>query len=130
MKKKIVLVNVFLVVCMWGFAQVDSAACIKFRTGRFVYLDDSLQTIIVKRTENKQEERNEKTGEVTKFKIKWVGNCEYELIQTWSNSKKKRKFNKAVSRVKVVKLYDEGYDYSCACKDGSNKLQGTIRRIK
>jgi hypothetical protein len=127
---KFIVGVILMLVCADGFSQVDSIACMKFKTGKFVYLNDSLETIVVIRTEKKQEEKNEKTGEITKFKIRWTGNCEYELTQTWSNSKKKRKFNNSVSRIQVVKLYDEGYDYTCACKDGTNKLQGTIRRIK
>jgi hypothetical protein len=128
--QKVFLLFLLMLGCNEVFCQLDSTSCAKFRTGHFVYLDDSLHTIIINRTEKKQEERNEKTGEITKFRIRWISNCEYELTQTWSNSRKKRKFNKSVSRIQVVKLYDEGYDYTCACKDGTNKLQGTIRRIK
>ena len=122
----------FVLLFCWCFAhaQVDSEGCVKFRTGRFVYLNDSSQTVVVKRTANKQEEKNEQTNVVTKFKIKWINSCEYELTQTWSNSKSQRKHNKGVSTIRITKLYEEGYDYSCACRDGSNKLTGTIRLLK
>ena len=75
----------FVLLFGWCFAhaQVDSEGCVKFRTGRFVYLNDSSQTVVVKRTANKQEEKNEQTNVVTKFKIKWINSCEYELTQTW-----------------------------------------------
>ena len=128
--KKWLAVIAALFFSFYASAQLDSVTCAKFRTGRFVYLNDSSQTVIVKRTAKKQEEKNEQTNVVTKFKIKWINNCEYELTQTWSNSKAQRKHNKGVSTVRITKLYDEGYDYSCACKDDSNKIQGTIRFLK
>ena len=122
-----------IIVLFFGFysnAQLDSTSCAKFKTGRFVYLNDSSQTVIVKRTAKKQEERNEQTKEITKFRIKWINSCEYELTQTWSNSKKQRKYNKGVSTIRITKLYEEGYEYTCVCKDDSYKNKGTIRFLK
>jgi len=128
--KKLLACIAALFFSFYSNAQLDSVSCAKFKTGRFVYLNDSLQTVVVTRTATKQEETNEQTNEVTKFKIRWINNCEYELTQTWSNSKKKRKYNKGVSTIRIIKLYDEGYDYACACTDDSNKNTSTIRFVK
>ena len=51
--KKLVIVLVLTIICNIGYAQMDSLSCSKFRKGQFVYLNDSMQTIVVKRTEKK-----------------------------------------------------------------------------
>jgi hypothetical protein len=80
----------------------------------------------VKRTTRKQEEKNSGTGEKSLLKIRWINNCEYELVQRWANSKAKRKFNGSRTRITITKVYQDKYDFTCACTDGSNVKSGTM----
>jgi hypothetical protein len=56
------------------------ADCEKFKTGRFELrseLDNSITTI--ERNDSIQTETSNKTGHITKARIKWIADCEYEL---------------------------------------------------
>jgi hypothetical protein len=131
MKKLSILVALLMMV-LFCFPQDAPEDCNKFKTGKFAYVNDSSETVIIRRTLKRQEERNQKTNTVTKFKIRWTSICGYELTQTWSNSRAGRKFNRGVRRVQITRVNDQGYDYSCACKDKNEAARnsGTIRKIE
>src|SRR5689334_19062119 len=74
----------------------NSTDCSRFRTGRFELHSeaDNSNTIIV-RNDSIQSETNDRTGETVKTKIKWPGDCEYELTfidQTKKISDKEKTF--------------------------------------
>lgn len=114
------------------FAQLDSALCSQFKTGLFAYRDDSSNAILMKRTARRQEERIKKSGIVTKFKIRWLGACSYELTQVWSNRRTGRKNNGSTTIVNITAVKKDQYEYSCACKepDVANKSRGIMYRIE
>ena len=114
-----------------AFAQEDTAQCTQFKTGNFVYRDDSLNAVLIKRKANRQEEAVTKTGVITKFKIKWITDCSYEIKQVWSNSKARRKGNGSRTIVFITKTGKDFYEYSCACKDleNSKKNHGIAYRV-
>ena len=126
--KKLTLTSILVIVCIFCFAQYD---CSKFRTGKFQYTDSS-KVVTIKRTRHIQEELVVNTGMKTRFKIHWVGDCVYEIKQIWANRKAKRKMNGSITKVNIIKAYDDRYDYTCACKDSAsiNKNRGTIFLIK
>jgi hypothetical protein len=54
--------------------------CSKFKNGTFKYSSAQTGNIYtIERNDSLQIERNLKTGSVTTLKIKWTGQCEYEL---------------------------------------------------
>jgi hypothetical protein len=87
---------------LFGSAQLDPSLCAGFRTGTFAYRNDSSNAVLIKRTHHQQEERIKKTGVVTRFKIKWLSPCSYEIKQVWSNSRKIRKNDGAVTQVMIT----------------------------
>ena len=54
--------------------------CDKFKTGKFEYHNTfSGANIIITRNDSIQTNVDEKTGSGSKFKIQWIGQCEYKL---------------------------------------------------
>lgn len=129
--KSILFLSVHFLISLSAFAQQDTAQCTQFKTGNFVYRDDSLNAVLIKRKANRQEETVTKKGVITKFKIKWLTDCSYEIKQLWSNSKARRKGNGSTTIVFITKTGKDFYEYSCACKDleKSNKNHGIAYRV-
>lgn len=129
--KKLLAVFSLIFLTAYCFSQNNYPDCAKFKTGKFQYIDSS-KVIIVNRKKNIQEEVAINTGAKTRLKIHWVDNCVYDLKQVWTNRKDKRKMNGSVTRVNIIKTYDNRYDYTCACKDSAsiNKNRGTMFLIK
>ena len=118
-------VLLFLSAAVYCSAQSVPAECTTFKSGKFAYRDSSNAFINVTRSGAKQQEEDKKRKIITKFKIKWTGECEYELTQIWSNSKAKRKQNRAVTRVVITKANgNDSYEYHCACGDREDKSSG------
>jgi hypothetical protein len=132
MKNYLVLFICVTFSSLHSIAQMDSSRCAGFRTGTFAYRDDSSNAVLITRTNNLQVERIKKTGEVTRFKITWLGQCSYELKQVWSNRKKKRKNNGATTLVLITNAGKDQYEFSCACKitESSSKTRGTVYRVQ
>jgi len=100
-----------------SFAQEKDADCDKLKSGKFKYSDSVSNIVNVTRTNKLQTEVNSKTGIVTKFRIRWPGDCTYELSQIWSNNKEQRKSNRSVTQVKITVVQNNSYNYTCMCKD-------------
>ena len=113
------------------FAQADSSLCAQFKTGVFAYRNDSSNAVLIKRSATRQEELIKKSGIVTKFKIRWVTACSYEIKQVWSNSKTRRKANGSTTTVVITNAGKDQYEYSCACNpaDDGRKSGGTVYRV-
>ena len=112
-------------------AQADSATCTGFRKGSFAYRNDSLGLIHINRTGKKQEEINKEKGIITKFKIKWLDDCSYEIKQLWSNSKEQRKQNGSRTKVIITSASKDSYQFTCVCPNEEDKKRnaGTIVRL-
>jgi len=127
--KKIFLAVFFSFPVVLCFGQTD---CRVFKTGVYSYRDSADNLITVTRKKKRQQEYDAKNNIITKLRVKWTNDCEYQLTQIWSNSKNKKKQNGTVSRVVITKTYGNArYDYNCGCKDLTIKgRNGTMTRIK
>lgn len=94
-----------------SFGQKAFLDCRVFKTGSFVYKDYPFNTVDVKRTKQKQFETDKATGIKVEYKIKWISDCEYELIQIGSNSDKVRILNNSVINVKIIETDSSSYKY-------------------
>jgi hypothetical protein len=101
-------------------APVDSSLCVKMKWGKFNYLNDVSQTIIVERKRAIQIETNQANKQVTKFKIKWLTNCSYQMKLVWSNRRAIRKNYGSTSTVIINKVGPLFYEYSCVCVTSSD----------
>lgn len=126
------LMIVFLTVISFSASGQEQKDCSPFKKGNFSYVNDSSQTVEVERRGRYQIERNSKTGEVNKFTIKWTGDCEYQIKQFAANRKETKKKNGQVIKVKITKVYNDRYDYTCACPtDGSiPNVSGTMIKVQ
>jgi len=108
--------------------------CSRFQTGYFQYQDSVGHTIIVKRTETRQEEIDQATGEHIKMTIRWTGACEYELKQTWTSINANRRNKRGVTKVTITAVMDdESYRYRihCACDTtGAATNEGIMIKVK
>ena len=123
-------ISLFLSIVVFSGAFAQNESCLKFKTGKFTYMDDSSNAVDITRTSHKQEEFIQSSGILIKFKVKWFSECEYHLTQTWSNSKQKRKQNGSVTKVLITRVYDNMYEYTCACNTPeANKKHGTAVKL-
>lgn len=124
-----------LVYCGGAFsaqAQIDSLKCNLVHTGTFAYRNDSLQSILIVRKKNRQEEHNKATNTLTKYRVKWLTGCSYRLKQTWSNSRQQRKQNGSTSVVVINRADKDGYQFTCRCENETDraKYSGIVYRIE
>ncbi|MFT3980752.1 MAG: hypothetical protein QM687_09810 [Ferruginibacter sp.] len=133
MYKQIISKLLLLVLVISGlpaFAQADTATCGNFKKGKFVYRNDSAETVIITRRARQQEEYNKTTDVLTKFKVKWLSDCSYQLKQVWSNSKKQRKNNGATTVVTIDAVNADGYEFHCDCKgEEGTRNNGKVFRL-
>ena len=100
--------------------------CDHFRQGLFIYAEEPYTGIKVRRKRRKQITTNPQTGEIQKFKIKWVDNCEYHL--TFKKSNMPTKLRKGwVLEVKVKETYEDYYKFESS-RFGI-KTRGTLQKI-
>jgi translation initiation factor 2 alpha subunit (eIF-2alpha) len=123
--KIITQVLFFLLIAQAGYASKDSIGCSLFKNGKFAYRNPASDAIVIIRKANRQQEYNKTQDIVTKFKVRWISSCSYELTQTWSNSKKQRRQNKAVTTVIITAVSKDEYQYTCACKDAADRRKNT-----
>lgn len=127
--KKLFLLALTIFIYHNSFAQNKQPDCKAFRTGNYLYTDTSTNTWELKRTKNHQTERNKRNGDLIKFKIQWLSDCEYRLTQTWTNIRERRKWNRANFTYRIVSSTDNSYSYSCACKEGSSIIGTVVRTL-
>ena len=125
------LIIIFSLLIVSGAAYSQDTGCAQYHKGKFTYTDSANNVIVVKRKRNFQVETNQTTGVWINFRITWKNDCEYQLEQVGTNSKARRKYNHTFSSTIISKAYDKtGYEYICACKDGSTpKTSGMMKRI-
>lgn len=122
------LVFILAFLCKTGFGQNQPMNCGQFKSGNFIYTDSSGVSWKLKRTKKHQTERNMKAGSIIKHKITWLSDCEYRLTQIWTNDKNRRNLNRSWIVYRITGTTDKSYNYTCTCKDGSNK-SGVVVKI-
>jgi hypothetical protein len=121
----------FASVTMTCCAQMNNVGCGDFKAGKFAYRDSAGHIIEVTRKDNRQKEYDKTNKILTKFKIKWTGECGYQLTQVWSNSKVKRKSNGNVYSITITRVNgNDSYEYGCACPDQGRAVVGTMVRLE
>jgi hypothetical protein len=91
------------------------------------------QNTIIERSDTIQVEKNDVTGQITKSKIKWVGNCEYQLFdveQTDSVGNFKPLWNGKVITTKILKAEKDYCVYEAIMEGVSMKMIDTLRILK
>lgn len=110
-----------------GNSQQTAPDCNAFHTGDFLYTDTAGHTWELRRTRNRQTEKDLKTGKRIKYRIRWISACEYRLTQVWSDIRERRKWNRMHFSYQIINTTGNQYEYSCVCK-GSPSMQGIVVR--
>ncbi len=111
MDRKLIFINLLLTTTVFCWGQEAKNDCKKFKTGKFTYKEESFNSVIIKRTKNRQNEHDLKSGLKIKYKIHWTGDCEYELISLWSNDQEVRKHKGSIIKVKILSTFNDSYEY-------------------
>ncbi|MBP6430958.1 MAG: hypothetical protein KA319_04250 [Ferruginibacter sp.] len=114
------------------FAQQSTIDCTIFKEGKFYYItsDSTAEKIIIERKGKQQKETHQNTGVIVKYKVKWINDCEYQLKQTWSNNKQRRKHPNGLSTILITDLMPNSYMSDCSCTFGENKKPLKIKVFK
>ena len=125
---------IFMLLCLFfccgAFAQVDSAACLNYQKGYFSYTDSAGNIVLVHRRKKYQYDKNTVTKVRTQFRLDWRSNCSYQITQAITNSKAARKYKNSSTVVVIAKTDgDNGYTYSCECKDGTKINSGYMKKL-
>src|SRR5450432_253091 len=103
-KFKIIAIPLLLISAIYCAGNPGKPNCHNFRTGKFTYKEEPFNSVIITRTKRKQVEYDTRTGFKIKLKIRWTGDCEYELIQKWSNSKVAKRNKGLVITVQMINI--------------------------
>ena len=128
---KVSLIFIFIVSNVPALAQSDSVNCAFFKLGNFVYRNDSNEVVLIKRTARIQEEYNQTKDIKTRFKIKWVSACSYQIKQVWSNSKMQRKHYGNKTIISISAATKDQYEFTCTCKgnDDITAYEGKVYKL-
>lgn len=129
MRHSIIMLLAFFF-CHTAFAQADSAACLNYQKGYFSYTDSLGNIVLVHRQKKYQYDKNTVTKVRTQFRLSWTGNCSYQITQAITNSKAARKYKNSSTVVVIAKTDgDNGYTYTCECKDGTKINGGYMKKL-
>lgn len=129
MKRCFILLLV-LFFCHGAFSQADSTACQNYKKGYFSYTDSAGNIVLVHRRNKYQYDKNTVTKVRTQFRLNWTGSCSYQITQAITNSKAARKYKNSSTVVVIAKTDgDNGYTYTCECKDGTNIKSGYMKKL-
>jgi hypothetical protein len=118
MKKMLILFSI-LFMGVYANAQTD---CSIYKKGYFMFTDSTGSTILIHRKKKYQYEYDRKAKVRTQYIVKWIGECEYTITQTITNSKALKKYKNDIRKVVISKGDGEnGYYYTCGCMDDSAK---------
>lgn len=113
-----------------AIAQADSTVCLNYQKGYFSYTDSAGNTVLVHRRKKYQYDKNTVTKVRTQFRLSWTGNCSYQITQAITNSKAARKYKNSSTTVVIAKTDGEnGYNYSCECRDGTKINSGYMKKL-
>jgi hypothetical protein len=99
--------------------------CGMFRTGKFrFYGKESKWEYIIERNDSVQIERNLTNGHITKTRIKWTGDCEYQLTYLGENDATYQNPEIMKSKALKTKILQVTKDYCIfeTTMDGSDRV--------
>lgn len=124
-----------------GLSFIDKPAdCSQYRFGKFyIYNKVSKQRVNIERKDSLQIETNAESDDITVMTVKWVGECEYELLFNYMTPKEvsKSKRSQAVVetsvdiplRIRILSGTDNYYLFE-ATKKGFKPLRDTMWLVK
>jgi hypothetical protein len=102
--------------------------CKTFRTGKFRLVDKD-QEYIIERSDAIQIEKDLKKNTISKFKVTWVTDCEYELDILEAREEAMNFFKGKTLSIQILETLDNGYRYEAKLKGTDMKLTHTVERV-
>ena len=109
----------------------DKLTCKNFRSGKFIYNTkiDNTQ-FMIDRSDSIQVETDLKTGFITRSKIKWISDCEFEMHYVSSQDTTLAKFSPMLEdipiMVKILKIGDDHYIFEQEIEGATMKITDTM----
>lgn len=122
--KKLILTYLLMTATLLCIGQTD---CDKFKKGTFTYKEEPFTSVIVTRTKKKQTEHDTKSGITITYKVRWTGDCQYELIQKGSNNTEVIKYNGSIIKAKITNTFANSYEV--VAEYNGQVATGTMERM-
>ena len=90
-------------------AESECSKCIKFKKGKFRYMDVRYLDTKIKRTNKKQFEVSDDFKAT--YKIKWTSPCQYEMTYTKVREEKNKYLLGEKIKVRIIGVLDDSYIY-------------------
>ena len=124
--------KVLLTLILWtALLPVDNdneIDCKTFRTGKFRLVDKD-QEYIIERNDTLQVEKDLKKNTISKFKVTWVTDCEYELDILEGREEAMNFFKGKTLSIQILETSDNGYKYEAKLRGTDMKLIHTVERL-
>ena len=104
--------------------------CTSFRNGKFKLVDKEIeQEYLIERNESIQIEMDLKNNTISKFRVTWVTDCEYELDILEGRKEVMDFFTGKTLSIRIVETFDKGYKYEAQLKGTEMKVIHTVERV-
>lgn len=102
--------------------------CKAFKTGIFRLVDKD-QEYLIERSDSIQIEKDLKKNTISKFKVTWVTDCEYELDILEGREEVMNFFKGKTLSIQILETSDIGYKYEAKLKGTDMKLIHSVERV-
>ena len=123
-----VLLTIIFWTALFPFDNGVELDCKAFKTGKFKLIDTDQEYIIV-RNDTIQIEEDLKKKTISKFKVTWVSECEYDLDILEGREEALNFFKGKTLSIKILETFDKGYKYEAKLKGTEIKLIHSVERV-
>jgi Icc-related predicted phosphoesterase len=103
--------------------------CSSYKAGKFILFEQNGNIHMrIDRTATEQIETDLKTGKFIRFSIKWINECEYELLLIDGNNDQVSFFRHRKLSIRITDVYADGYKFEGKLQ-GSNTVISNIMRV-
>lgn len=128
--KFIIIIFCISISCLcYSQKDMKKSDCSKFRTGEFVMDHESGGEIKIIRNDTMQYETFEDSIN-TEWKIKWTGDCEYNLTLLKPYSEASKPFVGKTIKVKIISVKGNTYKYYCYYEGDAEVVMDEMTKIK
>ncbi len=117
MKRSLTLI-IFILTTQLAFCAIDpgkGSNCKAFKTGKYKLVDKE-RSYRIERDKKIQIETDLTTNETTRFKVKWVSACEYELNILEGRKDLMEFFKNKTLVIRILETFEKGYKYEAKLK--------------
>lgn len=124
--------KVLLTILLWTMLSPvelkSQVHCKDFKTGKFKLIDGD-QEYLIERNNTIQIEKDLKKQTISKFKVTWVTECEYELNILEGREEVLTFFKDKTLSIRILETFIKGYKYEAKLKGTDMKLIHTVERV-